>query len=157
MATAQFDFPIANVNGAVVKHGVISRQKHFRSPDGKIIKKGKKEMYKVANPRDFSKTPQHPKEKNNRNLFKQASEQAMLIFRYADPTSNPTPEQQAELETWQNRFTNQLPGIRGNHADPDAPVDKTTGRAKRYVQFKGFLMAMFRKQLADAAVQQNAN
>ena len=150
MATAQFEFPVANVHGAIQKHGAIHRQKIFRSPDGKIIKRGKKEIYHRANPRDYDKTPLTPAEQAHHNRFRQAWLEMTRIQSYAKPENNPMPEQLAELESWKTRFIAQLPGVRGNHADPEAPIDPITGKGKRYVQFQAFIRVIIMSQLKQS-------
>lgn len=147
MATSNLEFPISELHGAIEKHGVVSRRKHYRAPNGKIIMKGKKEMYKIANPRDFDKTPQSASEQRNHAIFREASLYANAIANAAKTETNPSPELLTEVQTWQQRFEAQLPGIRGNKPDPEAPIDPTTGKRKRYVQFPAFIRAMKYVQL----------
>lgn len=149
MANVILDYPVNIVNGAIVKHGPVIRQKHYLSPDGKLIRKGKKEIYKIANPRDFNAHPQSEKELTNHSRFQLAAQRAADIQKAAKPENNPTKEQVAEYEGWFARFKAQLPGIKGNKPDPDAPIDPATHRAKRYVQFPAFLRASIYRQLKE--------
>ncbi|MBO7545376.1 MAG: hypothetical protein J6T19_01520 [Paludibacteraceae bacterium] len=152
MAEPIYDYPFVELHGAVEKHGAINRRKIFRAPDGKIIAKGKKEMYHIANPRDFDKTPQTPGERRNHENFRQAAATVKRILWAANPDNNPTPEQLEELATWQKRFKDQLPRLHGNRPDPEASIDAKTGKLKRYVLFPAFIRAIVYNQLKS---QQN--
>ena len=55
MARVTYLDPVKEVHGAVEKHGEIYRRKYYRDENGKLIGVGKKEVYKVANPRDWKK------------------------------------------------------------------------------------------------------
>ena len=147
MATTSFEFPVADVHGAVEKKGVILRQKHFLSPAGKLLKKGKKELYKVTNPRDFRKKPKKDSEIQQQNLFSLASQKTSIILNAAKPENNPTQEQLDTLQQWQQRFEAQMPNTKGTQPDPLAPIDPATRRVKRYVQFPAFIRAIIYQQL----------
>ena len=55
MARVTYLDPVREVHGAVEKHGEIYRRKYYRDENGKLIGVGKKEVYKVVNPRDWKK------------------------------------------------------------------------------------------------------
>jgi len=147
MAESLLDYPFVEIHGAVEKHGAINRRKIFRTPDGKIIAKGKKEIYHIANPRNFDKTPQTSGERRNHENFRQAAATMKRILWAANPDNNPTPEQLEELATWQKRFKDQLPRLRGNRPDPEASIDAKTGKLKRYVLFPAFIRAIVYNQI----------
>ena len=147
MAEPLLDYPFVEIHGAVEKHGAINRRKIFRTPDGKIIAKGKKEIYHIANPRNFDKTPQTSGERRNHENFRQAAATMKRILWAANPDNNPTPEQLEELATWQKRFKDQLPRLHGNRPDPEASIDAKTGKLKRYVLFPAFIRAIVYNQI----------
>ena len=147
MAESLLDYPFVEIHGAVEKHGAINRRKIFRTPDGKIIAKGKKEIYHIANPRNFDKNPQTSGERRNHENFRQAAATMKRILWAANPDNNPTPEQLEELATWQKRFKDQLPRLRGNRPDPEASIDAKTGKLKRYVLFPAFIRAIVYNQI----------
>ncbi len=147
MAEPLLDYPFVEIHGAVEKHGAINRRKIFRTPDGKIIAKGKKEIYHIANPRNFDKNPQTSGERRNHENFRQAAATMKRILWAANPDNNPTPEQLEELATWQKRFKDQLPRLRGNRPDPEASIDAKTGKLKRYVLFPAFIRAIVYNQI----------
>ena len=147
MAEPLLDYPFVEIHGAVEKHGAINRRKIFRTPDGKIIAKSKKEIYHIANPRNFDKNPQTSGERRNHENFRQAAATMKRILWAANPDNNPTPEQLEELATWQKRFKDQLPRLRGNRPDPEASIDAKTGKLKRYVLFPAFIRAIVYNQI----------
>ena len=56
-------------------------------------------------------------------------------------------EAQALYDAYKVRYKAQLPGTRGTHPDPHAPIDKITRTGKRYIQFHAFLRAMLYHEL----------
>ena len=147
MATPNYDAPIENLSGAIQKKGPISRQKHYRLPNGQNTGTGKKEFYRLTNPRDFKVNPLSQNEVNNHEWFRQAALRANEILSAAKPGTNPTPEQLAELNSWQHRFMAQIASKRGSKPDPEAPIDPKTGKQKRYVLFSAFIRAILYLQL----------
>lgn len=148
---ADLDPILTGVHGAVVKHGAIHRRKTLRDSRGRIIKKCKNELYKVNNPRDFETCPQTGNELANRTLFQNAIYRTREILAALRPENNPTQEQLDALQLWQTRFEAQIPGIRGNHADSEAPADPKTGKLKRYYQLNTFIRAIIYHQLKTQA------
>ena len=122
---------IDKTEGALSKHGLITRQKTYRDARGRIVAYGKQEGYFIANPRDFKRHPMQGKELEHHNLWRDICTQAKNEL--ADP------ELRAQ---WEERFNAQLPYTKGTHPDPQAPIDKSTGAQKRYVQLYAFTRAM---------------
>ena len=147
MANYKPDVIIDELHGAVVKHGTIFRQKRIRNASGRCIKKCKKELYKIENPRDFDKKPQIGNELINRTAFQNAIYRTRDILAAGKPENNPTPEQVAELQSWTARFEAQIPGNRGSKPDPEAPFIPKTGKQKRYYQLNTFIRAIIYRQL----------
>lgn len=147
MGNPVYDAPVENISGAIQKGGPISRQKHYRLPNGQTTGTGKKEFYRLTNPRNFREKPLSLNEANNHELFRQAAMRANEILAAAKPGSNPTPNQLAELNYWQQRFIAQIVTRKGSKPDPDAPIDPKTGKPKRYVLFAAFIRAFIYLQL----------
>lgn len=143
---------LAGIHGAVVKHGAIHRRKILRDSRGRIIKKCKNELYKVEKPRDFNECPQTGDELAHRVLFQNAIYHTRDILAALKPENNPTQEQLDTLQHWKTRFEAQIPGIRGKKADPEAPIDSKTGKAKRYYQLNTFIRAIIYHQLKSQAL-----
>ena len=131
MAKLFYNPAIEKTEGALSKHGLITRQKTFRDARGRIIAYGKQEGYYMTNPRNFKRHPMVGKELEYHNLWRDICTQAKNEL--ADP------ELRAQ---WKLRFNAQVPYTKGTHPDPQAPIDKTTGSQKRYVQLYAFTRAM---------------
>ena len=141
MAELFYNPAFEKTEGALSKGGLITRQKVFRDPRGRIIKYGKQEGYYIVNPRSFKHHPMKGKELEYHNLWRDICHQAKQEL--ADP------EKRAQ---WELRFSAQLPYTKGTQPDPQAPVDKTTGAQKRYVQLYAFTRAMiYQAHLAEQA------
>lgn len=85
----------------------------------------------MVNPRNFKRNPMVGKELKYHNLWRDICIQAKNEL--ADP------ELRAQ---WELRFNAQVPYTKGTQPDPQAPMDKSTGRQKRYVQLYAFTRAM---------------
>jgi hypothetical protein len=131
MAELFYNPAIEKTEGALSKHGLITRQKIYRDAHGRIISYGKQEGYYMVHPRNFKRHPMRGKELEHHNLWRDICHQAKDEL--ADP------ERRAQ---WELRFNAQLPFTKGTHPDPQAPTDKTTGAKKRYVQLYAFTRAM---------------
>jgi len=131
MAKIVYTPGIDKTEGALSKGGIITRQKTYRDARGRIIAYGKQEGYYITNPRNFKRHPMQGKELEYHNLWRDICHQAKSELE--------TPEQRAQ---WELRFNAQLPYIKGTHPDPQAPVDQSTGKQKRYVQLYAFTRAM---------------
>ena len=60
MAEPLLDYPFVEIHCAVEKHGAINRRKIFRTPDGKIIAKGKKRSITSLTPATSTRTRKRP-------------------------------------------------------------------------------------------------
>ena len=130
---------VEKTKGALSKKGIITRQKTYRDSRGRIIAYGKQEGYMMGNPRDFKRHPMVGKELEYHNLWRNICTQAKNEL--ADP------ELRAQ---WELRFNAQLPYTKGTHPDPQAPIDQSTGKQKRYVQLYAFTRAMiYQAHLAE--------
>ena len=139
MAEVFYNPAIEKTEGALSKHGLITRQKTFRDARGRIIRYGKQEGYYMANPRDFKRHPMKGKELEYHNLWRDICHQAKQEL------ANPGLRAQ-----WEERFNAQVPYTKGTQPDLQAPVDKTTGAQKRYVQLYAFTRAMlYQAHLAE--------
>lgn len=130
---------VEKTKGALSKRGIITRQKTYRDARGRIIAYGKQEGYLIDRPRDFKRHPMQGKELEHHNLWRDICYQAK--------TELAEPELRAQ---WELRFNAQLPYTKGTHPDPQAPIDKSTGAQKRYVQLYAFTRAMlYQAHLAE--------
>ena len=138
---------------------IVHRKKKYRDERGRIVFEGRQEAYALKHPRDIKKTPPQGAELANMNCWREACLRAAQIF-HAGQTEEPnstqlsvsqmnkdpdyyTPEEARELYLlFKERFLAQLPGKRGTHPDPEAPIDKLTGYGKRYPQFPNFIRAI---------------
>ena len=58
MTKVKLHAPVVEMHGEFEKNsGIIMRQKKYRAPNGAVLKVGVQESYKIANPRDFDRTP----------------------------------------------------------------------------------------------------
>ena len=141
MAKIVYTPGIDKTTGALSKGGIVTRQKTFRDSRGRIIAYGKQEGYCITNPRDFKRHPMQGKELEYHNLWRDICTQAKQEL--VDP------EKRAQ---WEERFNAQVPYTQGTRPDPQAPIDKTTGAPKRYVQLYSFTRAMiYQAHLAQQA------
>ena len=139
MAELFYNPAIEKTEGALSKGGLITRQKTFRDARGRIIYYGKQEGYYIVNPRNFKRHPMKGKELEYHNLWRDICRQTKNEL--ADP------EIRAQ---WELRFNAQVPYTKGTSPDPQAPLDKTTGAPKRYVQLYAFTRAMiYQARLAE--------
>ena len=143
MAGFKTDAILDELHGAIVKKGVIFRQKRIRNSSGKCIKKCKKEAYKVDNPRNFDKHPQVGNELVNRQAFQNAIYRTRDIIAVAKNRLVST----VEYNSWKARFEAQLPGNKGSRPDPEAPFYPHSIKQKRYYQLNTFIRAIIYHQL----------
>ncbi len=138
MAKLFYNPAIEKTEGALSKHGLITRQKIYRDARGRIIAYGKQEGYYIVNPRNCKRHPMIGKELEYHNLWRD------ICYRAKDELAEP--ELRAQ---WELRFNAQLPYTKGTNPDPKAPKDKTTGAPKRYVQLYAFTRAMMYQELRE--------
>ena len=126
MAIVTYEHPIHDISGAIEKHGIINRRKHYRDDNGKIIFEGKPEAYAVKHPRDFEKTPPQGEELAHHNRWREACLQTYAELHDPD-----------KRKQWQDRFQKQL-----RTKDPEAPIDPRTHRRKHYHRLDAFVRAI---------------
>lgn len=168
MAKVELATPFEELHGALSKTDkIVNRQKKFRDYSGRVIQVGQQEAYAVKNPRNWKKKPPKGAELANISLWQEACRRAAQILQMAQP-GGPTDiqlavrrlnniedyytleEAQALYEAYMERYKVQLPGTRGTHPDPHAPIDNITRTGKRYIQFPAFLRAMLYHELKAA-------
>ena len=97
---------------------LIRRRKTYRDEEGVIVGYGAEEAYFVANPRDYETHPLREGEKRNTSIFHRSMTEALQEL--SDPVHK------AE---WSKRWHAQL-----NEPEPDAPVDRKTGKRHIYLR-----------------------
>ena len=134
MTNTEFIAPVDSMTGRVTKKdkdGVIFRRKIYRDDTGKIIKKGRKEHFIQVNPRNYKNNPMTPAEQRAVSSFQQALAQYKI--------ERQDPERMAY---WQARFKAQI-----RKPDPEAPIDKETGKRRIYGRLDTFIRAIIQRQL----------
>ena len=160
MTKVKFHAPVAEMHGEFEKNsGIIMRQKRYRAPNGAVLKVGAQESYKIANPRDFTRTPPQGAERANMRSFGDVSLMTSEIIRSerytAEELDAMTPEERAhidelrlQLENYRTRFYAQF-----KRPDPEAPLQKkpdpgcTTLKRKQYAKLDTFIQAIIREKL----------
>jgi len=129
MATYTGWGPVDEITGAVgTRKDCVCRRKHYKIDDKGNTVEGKKELYKVCNPRDFKKTPQVGAEKESSMAFSQARQLRIKV----------QTEMPELLEKWKAAFLRQL-----DTADEDSPRN-TNGERKRYVKLDNYMETKIR-------------
>ena len=132
MATPTYIAPIDGMRGKLNKKDkTVFRQKHARDANGAIIADMKPEAYVVQHPREWKKKPAKGAEKAKQDRWAEASAKTKQIL--------DDPEQRA---LWQQRWQAQL-----KKAEPDAPVDRRTGKRKIYIKFDCYVRAKVWREL----------
>ena len=129
MTNTEFITPVDSMTGRVAKKdkdGVIFRRKIYRDDTGKIIKKGRKEHFIQVNPRNYKTNPMTPAEQQSVATFQQALAQYKI--------EKEDPERMAY---WKARFKAQI-----RKPDPEAPIDKNTGKRRIYGKVDTFIRAI---------------
>ena len=129
MTNTEFITPVDSMTGRVAKKdkdGVIFRRKIYRDETGKIIKKGRKEHYIQVNPRNYKANPMTSAEQRSVTTFQQALAQYKI--------EKEDPERMAY---WKARFKAQI-----RKPDPEAPIDKNTGKRRIYGKVDTFIRAI---------------
>ena len=163
MTQIKFYAPVKEMNGEFEKgSGIIMRKKKYRAPNGKVLKEGVQESYKLVNPRDYEKNPPKGAELANIQLFSESKRQASEIINSGKVTDEElaamtpdnrqeTLELRAELENFKNRFYAQF-----KRPDPEAPYEKKPEpgsmklRQKQYSKLDNFIQAIIRQKLENA-------
>ena len=132
MAEIQFIDPVVTIKGKLNKQDkTILRRKRVFDAQGRVIGELAQEAYVVHNPRDWKKNPPKGAEKQRIDNWTTACQQASAIRK--------DPEQLAQ---WKQRWAVQL-----QQPEPDAPLDKKTGRPKIYIHLDGFIRATIFREL----------
>ena len=126
MANYKTIAPVEGITGKLNKKDkTVFRQKIARDSDGRVICPMQKEVYVVQHPRDWKKKPAKGAEKLKQDRWAEASAKTKQIL--------DDPEQRA---LWQRHWQAQL-----KKAEPDAPVDRRTGKRKIYIKFDCYVRA----------------
>ena len=132
MANYKTIAPVEGITGKLNKKDkTVFRQKIARDSDGRVICPMQKEVYVVQHPRDWKKNPAKGAEKLKQDRWAEASAKTKQIL--------DDPEQRAE---WMQRWQAQL-----KKAEPDAPVDRRTGKRKIYIKFDCYVRAKVWREL----------
>lgn len=125
------------------KHELINRQKHLHNPDGSVSKTCKPEIYLWREKRNYELKPPKGAELAHLQHFGEAAKRTkLLIYAYKFPETA-SDEQRQLLEQYRLRYESQRKGA----PDPQAPVDKKTGKQKYYFRFDNFIRAMIYQEL----------
>ena len=162
MTQIKFYAPVKEMNGEFEKgSGIIMRKKKYRAPNGKVLKEGVQESYKLVHPRDYEKNPPKGAELANIQLFGDTKRQASEIINSGKVTDEElaamtpdnrqkTLELRAELENFKKRFYAQF-----KRPDPEAPYEKKPEpgsmklRQKQYSKLDNFIQAIIRVRLMN--------
>ena len=99
MSQVELYAPFKKLHGGLEKNsGIVMRQKKYRAPNGAVLKEGVQETFKVANPRDFEKTPPQGAERANMRRFGDVSLMTTEIIR-----SERYPEEELAAMTQEER------------------------------------------------------
>ena len=132
MAEITFIAPVETIKGKLQNRDkTIFRRKRVFDANGHVIGQLAQEAYVVKNPRDWKKNPPKGAEKQRIDNWAAACQQAAEIRK--------NPEQ---LEQWKQRWAAQL-----QHPEPNAPLDKKTGKPKIYIRLDGFIRAIIFREL----------
>jgi len=128
MATYKAWGPVDEITGAVgTRKDCVCRRKHYKIDDQGHTVEGKKELYKVCNPRDYKKDPQVGAEKASSEAFSQARQLRIKV----------QTEMPELLEKWRAAFLHQL-------KTPDADSPMVHGRRKMYVKLDNYMETKIR-------------
>ena len=163
MTKVKFHEPVAEMNGEFEKgSGIIMRKKKYRAPNGKVLKEGIQESYKIVNPRDYEKNPPKGSELANIQLFGNSKRLASEIINSDkftdDELAAMTPEERqrtfelrTQLEDFKKRFYAQF-----KRPDHEAPYEKKPRpgsmklRQKQYAKLDNFIQAIIREKLKNS-------
>ena len=167
MTKVKLHAPVAEMHGEFEKNsGIIMRQKKYRAPNGAVLKVGVQESYKIANPRDFDRTPAQGAELANMRSFGEVSRMTTEIIRSerytAEELDTMTPEERAHvaelrlrLENYRTRFYAQFKNYaQFKKPDPEAPFEKKLRPGasklyrKQYSKLDTFIQAILRQKTA---------
>ena len=141
---------IETITGKLSKRDdTVFRRKIYRDNFGRIVVSGKREAYKIENPRDWRKNPAKGAELQKIEQWRLSSRQTHLITRpeeqiLADNDLSNEQKQQliAQRRELKARFDEQR-----RKGEPDAPIDPKTGKHKCYQRFDMFVRAILLRQM----------
>jgi hypothetical protein len=159
MSQIEFVAPVKNMRGELEKgSGIVIRQKKYRAPNGKVLKEGVHESYKIVHPRDYQANPPKGAELANITSFAESKRLSSEIINSEripdDEFAALSPEQQAhilelrqQLNNFRQRFYAQF-----KKPDPEAPFEKRPRPGsirllrKQYTKLDNFIQAIIRER-----------
>ena len=158
MAKVDLAAGIDAIHGKMDKDGhVVMRQKKYRAPSGKVLKRGPQEAF-TRDPRDFDRTPPQGAELANMRDFGDICMMVSEMIRAGKLTEEELAAMneedraralglRAELEEFRERFYAQF-----KTPDPEAPYEKKLSpnasklRQKQYAKIDTFIQAIYRER-----------
>ena len=126
--------PVDYVTGKLNKKDkTVFRQKFAHDSNGAVIRPMKKEVYVIQHPRDWKKKPAGGAEKLKLDRWSEACAKTKQIL-----------DDLEHRALWQQRWQAQL-----KKAEPDAPVDRRTGKRKIYIKFDCYVRAKVWRELSE--------
>ncbi|MBQ6724769.1 MAG: hypothetical protein IJQ84_09715 [Paludibacteraceae bacterium] len=162
MAKVELASIAEGIHGKMDKNGhVVMRQKKYRAPSGKVMKRGPQEAF-TRDPRDFNRTPAQGAELANMRSFGDISLMVSEMIRAGKLTEEELAAMneedraravglRAELEEFRERFYAQF-----KKADPEAPFEKklqpsaSVLRRKQYSKIDTFIQAILRERIKNS-------
>ena len=165
MTKIKFIAPVREMNGEFEKgSGIIMRKKHYRAPNGAVLREGVQESYRIVHPRDYEKNPPQGAELANMKRFGEAHRRSLALIKAGKLTldelaalsisERETAEQlRAQLAAYKVRFEKQLTGTPDQQApllpksSPDYNPNSTKPQRRRYYTLATFLRAIISVEL----------
>ena len=145
MAKIGFSAGIDLILGALdSKHELIMRQKHLHTPDGKLGKTCKCEVYYQKRKRNYTNNPPVGNELAHLQHFGAAAKRTTALILAFKLPETATAEDRELVNQYYQRFQAQLKG----NADLQAPFNKD-GKQKHYHRFDNFIRAMIYQELKN--------
>ena len=158
MAKVELASIAEGIHGKMDKHGhVVMRQKKYRAPSGKVMKRGPQEAF-TRDPRDFDRTPAQGAELANMRSFGDVSLASSAIIRAGkmnDEELAALPEEERtrtmELREMFSEFHQRF-YAQFKTADPEAPFEKKLRpgasklRRRQYMKIDTFIQAILRER-----------
>ena len=112
---------------------IVHRKKTFRDEHGNLIGEGVQESYIVSHPRDYTVHPLREGERRNTSLF--ALSMNMALKELSDPDRR---------AYWNQRWHAQL-----TTPEPEAPIDRKTGKRHIYRRLDRYVQAVLRRNMKE--------
>ncbi len=134
MAEIKFNPLFKNISGNIggKKQKIVVQTKRHKVGDGTYIE-GRHELC-VRTPRDYKKAPTRAGEQVQIDKFSKACAYMRTWWNADKKRMAESPDFQYWYARWQRQT---------KKAEADAPIDKTTGLPKRYVDFRAFVRAKY--------------